>query len=487
MTRTELSASRRVSVPRGYAISEDFHLSVAGSKADTADVVEKGEAPLEGVPLSRIERAWKTVSMGGSVFDGFLLAASQEVGQSILTLPNVFSQVGFAAGISMELFFATLALYTNFLLVSMHAEYRQRLQEDNDPKHQDKFYIASYHEIMGYLVGPWLRKLSIGVVFLALLGLTTVQIIATSSNFYILDDSFSKRDWSLIWGFIFSLIAFVPTFRHYRILSVLGILTTTYTAGFMTIASIVHGQDPGTVHEAPTSPKGFFAGMVQLLFIYGGHSSNVEVADVMDNPASYDRSYFWSYLYVFGLTMPNAVAGYWAFGQEAEVNANAFGLFDRSVYRDFGIVMMTLHQAVAFGLFAGPLFHMWEKMIGVHDRPFIVRALWRLPVEAVMIVFAVAFPFFGAINAILGAFTTTFGTYIIPLVGYNLAFSDDKAVNNMVKKFPAWVDMNMVRWLNWFLAGLILAFGVGAGGFTSVSNFIDKVSQFKFFADCYQC
>ena len=41
-------------------------------------------------------------------------------------------------------------------------------------------------------------------------------------------------------------------------------------------------------------------------------------------------------------------------------------LFPCSYARGFGIVMMSLHQAVAFGLFAGPLFHMWEK-VGSHS------------------------------------------------------------------------------------------------------------------------
>lgn len=192
---------------------------------------------------------WAACTMGGTVFDGFLLAASQEVGQSILTLPNVFAQVGFAAGVILELLFATLALYTNFLLVSMHAEYRQKLMRENDPRHQDKFYIASYHEIMESLVGVWLKRFSLIVVFFALLGLTTVQIIATSSNFYLLDDSLSKRSWSLIWGGVFSLIAFVPTFRHYRLLSIFGILTTTYTAWFMTIAAAIEGPAEDVVYE----------------------------------------------------------------------------------------------------------------------------------------------------------------------------------------------------------------------------------------------
>ena len=90
----------------------------------------------------------------------------------------------------------------------------------------------------------------------------------------------SKRTWALIWGGIFSLIAFVPTFRHYRILSVLGILTTTYTAWFMTITSAIEGPQEDVVYDAPQDVESFFTGFVQLMFVYGGHASNIEVADV---------------------------------------------------------------------------------------------------------------------------------------------------------------------------------------------------------------
>ena len=40
---------------------------------------------------------------------------------------------------------------------------------------------------------------------------------------------------------------------------------------------------------------------VGILFAFGGHSSNIEVADVMDDPSAYDQCYFYSYLYVFTL------------------------------------------------------------------------------------------------------------------------------------------------------------------------------------------
>ena len=151
---------------------------------------------------------------------------------------------------------------------------------------------------MESLVGSWLKYVSITVVFFALLGLTTVQIIATSSNMYILDPTTSKRTWSLVWGGLFSLIAFVPTFKHYRAISVLGILTTTYTAWYMTVTSAIEGPQEDVVYDAPTDVESFFNGFVQLLFVYGGHASNIEVADVMDNPATYGELLYREALFV---------------------------------------------------------------------------------------------------------------------------------------------------------------------------------------------
>lgn len=154
--------STRPIVPRGYSVSRRL--------------VE------DGTTKTHLKRLWQKLTVGGSTFDGFLLAASQEVGQSILSLPYVFAQLGFAGGIIFELFFATLALYTCVLLVCMHAQYRHNLKVNEDPKHYDEYYIVSYHEIMEHFVGKWLKYFSMAVVFFALIGLSTVQIIATASN-----------------------------------------------------------------------------------------------------------------------------------------------------------------------------------------------------------------------------------------------------------------------------------------------------------------
>ena len=46
------------------------------------------------------------------------------------------------------------------------------------------------------------------------------------------------------------------------------------------------------------------------------------------------------------------MATYYVFGDECKDNSNAFALYEVSLQRDVGIVMMVIHQMVAFGLFS---------------------------------------------------------------------------------------------------------------------------------------
>lgn len=51
---------------------------------------------------------------------------------------------------------------------------------------------------------------------------------------------------------------------------------------------------------------------------------------------------------------------------------------------------------------------MVEKRFGVHTGAYWKRVACRVPVGAILWLIALAFPFFGVINDVLGAFTTTF-------------------------------------------------------------------------------
>jgi len=450
-------------------------------------IVQEGDEKERGF----LHKAFTCLTKGGTSFDSFLLAASQEVGQSILTLPWVFSLVGMTSGICLQLFFATAALYTNYLLVNLHTEYRKRLAVDkDDPRSSDVHYVVSYADIMGYLIGWPMKWLSFAAVFVSLFGLTTVQIIATGSNMYIFYPEIPKRTWGLISGAVFALLAFIPNFRHYRFLVVTANIATTYTSWYMTISAATDPDAPeDPVYDAPRNYDEWFRGMVGLLFVYGGHASNIEVADVMDDHSTYDRAYFWSYLYVFTLTMPNAATAYYSYGNIVRDNQNAFGLYEASPARDFGIIMMCINNLVAFGLFIGPLFHIMEKALKIHRKAFWIRVLARLPLIGIIVLFAIAFPFYGAFNTVLGAFTTSFATYIIPLIAFNLVFRKKDDTINMAKPLPAFVQSKfwLMRFFNYFLAFVLLVSGVGLGGYASIKNFVAQIDQFQYFAECYGC
>lgn len=69
-----------------------------------------------------------------------------------------------------------------------------------------------------------------------------------------------------------------------------------------------------------------------------------------------------------------------------------------------------------------PLYFLWEKLLGTHQARYIVRVGSRIPVVLVIWFLAVAFPFFGPINSILGALTTTFATYLLPVTLYLITY-----------------------------------------------------------------
>jgi auxin influx carrier (AUX1 LAX family) len=69
------------------------------------------------------------------------------------------------------------------------------------------------------------------------------------SNIYYINDKLDKRTWTYIFGACCATTVFIPSFHNYRIWSFLGLVMTTYTAWYLAIASLIHGQ---VTHSART-------------------------------------------------------------------------------------------------------------------------------------------------------------------------------------------------------------------------------------------
>lgn len=71
-------------------------------------------------------------------------------------------------------------------------------------------------------------------------------------------------------------------------------------------------------------------------------------------------------------------------------------------------------QIMAYVIFVVPVFIAVEKAVGVHTGWYIWRTVVRIPVVLAIWVVALAIPFFGLINSVMGAFIVTAGIYFIP-------------------------------------------------------------------------
>ncbi|XP_014513951.1 auxin transporter-like protein 2 [Vigna radiata var. radiata] len=423
---------------------------------------------------------------GGSVWDAWFSCASNQVAQVLLTLPCSFSQLGMLSGILLQIFYGIMGSWTAYLISVLYMEYRARKEKENV---SFKNHVIQWFEVLDGLLGPYWKAVGLAFNCTFLLFGSVIQLIACASNIYYINDHLDKRTWTYIFGACCATSVFIPSFHNYRIWSFLGLGMTTYTAWYLAIAALVHGQAENVTHTGPTKLVLYFTGATNILYTFGGHAVTVEIMHAMWKPQKFKYIYLMATLYVFTLTIPSAAAVYWAFGDELLNHSNAFSLLPKNGFRDTAVILMLIHQFITFGFACTPLYFVWEKVIGMHDTKSIcLRALARLPVVIPIWFFAIIFPFFGPINSAVGALLVSFTVYIIPATAHMLTYRKASARQNAAEKppffMPSWTAMYV---FNAFIVVWVLVVGFGFGGWASMSNFIKQIDNFGLFAKCYQC
>ncbi|KAK7390644.1 hypothetical protein VNO78_25989 [Psophocarpus tetragonolobus] len=423
---------------------------------------------------------------GGSVWDAWFSCASNQVAQVLLTLPYSFSQLGMVSGILLQIFYGLIGSWTAYLVSVLYIEYRTRKEKENV---SFKNHVIQWFEVLDGLLGRYWKIVGLAFNCTFLLFGSVIQLIACASNIYYINDHLYKRTWTYIFGACCATTVFIPSFHNYRIWSFLGLGMTTYTAWYLAIAAIVNGQVENVTHKGPTKLILYFTGATNILYTFGGHAVTVEIMHAMWKPRKFKYIYFLATLYVFTLTIPSAVAVYWAFGDQLLDHSNAFSLLPRTAFRDVAVILMLIHQFITFGFACTPLYFVWEKMIGMHETKSIcLRALARLPVVIPIWFLAIIFPFFGPINSAVGSLLVSFTVYIIPALAHMLTYRDASARQNAAEKppffMPSWTAMYV---FNAFIIGWVLVVGFGLGGWASMINLINQIDTFGLFAKCYQC
>ncbi|BAF26075.1 auxin transporter-like protein 3 [Oryza sativa Japonica Group] len=423
---------------------------------------------------------------GGSAYDAWFSCASNQVAQVLLTLPYSFAQLGMASGLLFQLFYGLLGSWTAYLISILYLEYRTRKERD---KVDFRNHVIQWFEVLDGLLGRHWRNVGLAFNCTFLLFGSVIQLIGCASNIYYINDHLDKRTWTYIFGACCATTVFIPSFHNYRIWSFLGLLMTTYTAWYIAVASLIHGQVEGVAHSGPTSIVLYFTGATNILYTFGGHAVTVEIMHAMWRPQKFKAIYLLATVYVLTLTLPSASAAYWAFGDALLTHSNALALLPRTPWRDAAVVLMLIHQFITFGFACTPLYFVWEKLVGLHGCPSLCkRAAARLPVVLPIWFLAIIFPFFGPINSAVGSLLVSFTVYIIPSLAYMVTFRSPQSRQNAVERPPrfagGWTGAYVI---NSFVVAWVLVVGFGFGGWASITNFVHQVDTFGLFAKCYQC
>eukprot|EP00884_Botryococcus_braunii_P009819 jgi/Botrbrau1/18839/Bobra.177_2s0004.1 len=163
---------------------------------------------------SRGSNTWKAFFTGeaGTPIDGFLLTASSQIGQIMLTLPNAFAKSGLAYALPIALGVALISLWTMFLLITLYLERRAILIQKGLWYNEagERRVITQYHEVMGDLLGRWAAILVVVNIGLSLFGTCVAQVVASSADAYYITQSIDKRTWAIIWGAVMMLTPASP-------------------------------------------------------------------------------------------------------------------------------------------------------------------------------------------------------------------------------------------------------------------------------------
>lgn len=69
-----------------------------------------------------------------------------------------------------------------------------------------------------------------------------------------------------------------------------------------------------------------------------------EIMHAMYKPSKFKYVFLFATLYVFTLTIPSAIAVYWAFGDTLLTHSNSLSLLPKNAARDIAVILMLIHQ-----------------------------------------------------------------------------------------------------------------------------------------------
>ncbi|KAL5709621.1 Sodium- and chloride-dependent GABA transporter 1 [Ranunculus cassubicifolius] len=430
-----------------------------GSLAQQKEVVDGEKAQ---APQKQLDAGAKFVlkSKGSWIHSGYHLTTSI-VAPPVLSLPFAFASLGWIGGMACLVIGALVTFYS-YNLISLVLEHHAQLGR----RHLRFRDMAN--DILGprwgrYYVGPIQFAVCYGaVVGCTLLGgqcMKSIYLISTP------DGNMKLYEFVVIFGVLLLILAQIPSFhslRHINLISLLLCLaySTCATAGSIYIGN--SSKSPPKDYSLSGSEVNRAFGVFNAIAIIATTFGNGIIPEIQATLAPPVKGKMFKglcicYTVVTVTFFSIAISGYWAFGnQAAGIILTNFLDSTKSMLPKWFLLMtysFTLLQLSAVGVvYLQPTNEVLERALSdPKSNQFSVRNVFprliaRTLSVAIATTIAAMLPFFGDINALLGAFGFIPLDFVLPMVFFNLTFKPSKR--------------GLIFWFNTAIAVVFSALGV---------------------------
>ncbi|KAH8942894.1 hypothetical protein BDL97_13G019800 [Sphagnum fallax] len=403
---------------------------------------------------------------------------------ALLSLPFALDGLGWAPGF-LVLTIATAVSFYAYTLIS------KVLEQAELEGHR----FLRFRDLAGYVLGRRLGFYPVGalqivvclgaVVGSILLGGESIQIIY---QIYKPNGSMQLYEFIIIFGTLMLLLSQLPSFHSLRYINLVSLVCCLGYSLCVVGGSIYVGHS----RQAPSKSYSVKGSSVTKMFtIFNslaiiittfGNGIIPEIQATLAPPVSGKmfKGLLMCYAVVIATFFSVAGAGYWAFGNASAGNiflnfAPSGGVQLIPNWLLFLANMFVIAELFAVALvYSQPTFEIFEgRSSSVESGKFSKRNLLpRLIIRSIYVSFATliaaALPFFGDINAIIGAFGFTPLDFVLPFVLYNVTFKPSKRTI----KF----------WLNYVIIVVFTIVGL-MGCISAVRQIVLDASSYKLFAN----
>lgn len=421
-------------------------------------------------------------SKGSWLHCGYHLTTSI-VAPALLSLPFALASMGWIGGV-LFLTIAALVSFYSYNLLSLVLEHHAQLG-----KRHLRFRDMAQH-ILGpswgrFFVGPIQFAVSYGaVVGMTLVGGQSMKFIYVLCN---PNGSMKLYEFIIIYGFWMLVLAQVPSFHSLRHINLVSLLLALAYSACATAGAIYVGNSskaPNKDYSLNNNGENRLFGICNAISIIATTYGNGIIPEIQATVAPPVKGKMFKglcicYTVVCATFFSVSISGYWAFGKDAAGSVLSNFLIDGKPLVPKWFLLMTnvfaLVQASAVGVvYLQPLNEVLESKFGdpkieqFSARNVIPRLVFRSLAVIIATLIAAMLPFFGDINAVIGAFGFMPLDFVLPVVFYNVTFKPCRR--------------RLLFWANNTIAMVFSVLGL-IGAVAAVRQIILDAKTYRLFAD----